>query len=47
MNINNDTIEIIEEYLDAARTNAICQQILQISDKLWCISLRKCNINDS
>ena len=47
MNINDDSIEIIEEYLNSARTNAICHQLATISEKVWCISLRKCSVNDS
>jgi hypothetical protein len=41
-----DSIDIIEEKLTSNKTHGLCQKILQYYDQLWCISLRKCEIDD-
>ena len=46
MMLNNDSIELIEENLSYLHTNAVIEKIVSISDKAWCISLRKCVISD-
>jgi hypothetical protein len=46
MNINYDSIEILEEKLNSGRIDLICRDIAKISNQIWCISLRKCLIND-
>ncbi len=44
--LNNDVIDLIEENLNSRRTNEICHKLGMGLNSMWCVSLRKCSIND-
>ena len=43
---DSGAIDIIEEKLTINKVNGLCERISENSDKIWCISLRKCEIAD-
>ena len=44
--LNTDAVDLIEENLNSRRTNEICHKLDSGVDSMWCVSLRKCSIND-
>ena len=46
MTADCETIDIIEEKLNSNKVNDICETILGNCVKIWCISFRKCEIDD-
>lgn len=47
MLFENDSVVLIEEFLDKERTNVVCQHIMNVSQQIWCVSLRKCFMHES
>jgi hypothetical protein len=41
-----DAVEVIEENLDYSRVRSICRKIANLKEKLWCLTLRKCFLED-